>query len=189
MEDEGIEERPDLVSNEVTPAFWANPENVLPTLDNNEAFNQDQQGFDDGGGYSDYDDGDSPTGDLTPITDEVTMPGRSLGSEPVQSYKTQPTLSIQYARKAKKVDVQELKRVLWEEIESIPKMATNSKDKSDSSTTFSQLVHGLEGTNLPKDTMQDLSVSYCFICLLHLANEHNLQLTTNVTGELLVASQ
>jgi condensin complex subunit 2 len=78
----------------------------------------------------------------------------------------------------KKVDVQELKRVLWQEIEALP----------GKSTPFSTLVSGLGATSMPKEMLSDVSVPYCFICLLHLANEHNLDLQA-IDHELLISAQ
>ena len=42
-------------------------------------------------------------------------------------------------------------------------------------------------TQVPKpkqEMLKDVSVPFCFICLLHLANEHNLVLTDEKTGDL-----
>ncbi|KAG6020680.1 hypothetical protein E4U41_002767, partial [Claviceps citrina] len=38
---------------------------------------------------------------------------------------------------------------------------------------FTQLINGLQSV-YPKPAMKDISTSYCFICLLHLANEKGL---------------
>jgi condensin complex subunit 2 len=32
---------------------------------------------------------------------------------------------------------------------------------------------------MPREELADVSTPYCFICLLHLANEHSLRLTSN----------
>jgi condensin complex subunit 2 len=40
---------------------------------------------------------------------------------------------------------------------------------------FSSVVAGLR-TSYPKDKMEEISTSFCFICLLHLANERGLKL-------------
>ena len=40
---------------------------------------------------------------------------------------------------------------------------------------FDSVVSNLRKT-YPKDKMQDISTSFCFICLLHLANERGLKL-------------
>lgn len=38
---------------------------------------------------------------------------------------------------------------------------------------FTDVIQGLQGV-YPKQAMDDISTSYCFICLLHLANEKGL---------------
>lgn len=40
---------------------------------------------------------------------------------------------------------------------------------------FSDLVHGLDSF-YPENKRQDISVAFCFICVLHLANEQNLSI-------------
>ena len=41
--------------------------------------------------------------------------------------------------------------------------------------TFTSIMNGLQSV-YPKQAMADISTSYCFICLLHLANEKGLTL-------------
>ncbi|KAF2265627.1 barren [Lojkania enalia] len=88
---------------------------------------------------------------------------------------------VQYARVAKKVDVRRLKEELWrgigfEEIQapdlSEPVDETTSK-AVDGSLKFTRVINNLQ-TVYPKQAMTDISTSYCFICLLHLANEKGL---------------
>jgi len=43
----------------------------------------------------------------------------------------------------------------------------------DGSLTFTDVVNNLQSV-YPKQAMADISTSYCFICLLHLANEKGL---------------
>lgn len=52
--------------------------------------------------------------------------------------------------------------------------------------TLAGLMSGLGGTGLARESLRDVSTSYCFICLLHLANEHNLDLRT-VDNDLVVS--
>jgi len=40
---------------------------------------------------------------------------------------------------------------------------------------FSQVITGLQ-KSYPRDKMEEISTSFCFICLLHLANEQGLKL-------------
>jgi condensin complex subunit 2 len=109
---------------------------------------------------------------------------------------------VQYARVAKKVDVRRLKEELWkgigfEEPESVsrPYCSTyrlantmkaipaptpsrsspslEAKKGADSSLKFTSVMQNLQSV-YPKQAMDDISTSYCFICLLHLANEKGL---------------
>ena len=41
--------------------------------------------------------------------------------------------------------------------------------------SFTSVISGLH-TSYPKDKMEEISTSFCFICLLHLANERGLKL-------------
>lgn len=106
---------------------------------------------------------------------------------------------VQYARVAKKVDVKRLKDELWKGIglEEVSHMAHLSQSFAvltrrqikappppnapedpaakavDGSLNFTDVVNRLQ-TVYPKQAMADLSTSYCFICVLHLANEKGL---------------
>ncbi|KAH7073137.1 condensin complex subunit 2/barren [Paraphoma chrysanthemicola] len=88
---------------------------------------------------------------------------------------------VQYARVAKKVDVKRLKDELWrgigfEDITAPPTQAAAEDPATkavDGSLTFTDVVNNLQ-TVYPKQAMNDISTSYCFICLLHLANEKGL---------------
>ncbi|KAF3074889.1 Condensin complex subunit 2 [Trichoderma lentiforme] len=93
---------------------------------------------------------------------------------------------VQYARVAKKVDVRRLKEELWkgmglEELEKSvePPEPSNGPRQSppnpEDNTTlkFTEVMNSLQSV-YPKPAMADISTSYCFICLLHLANEKGL---------------
>ncbi|TVY83333.1 Condensin complex subunit [Lachnellula suecica] len=93
---------------------------------------------------------------------------------------------VQYARVAKKVDVRRLKEELWrgiglEDPESdlpppTPSRSTpptEAKKGADGSLKFTSVMQNLQSV-YPKQAMDDISTSYCFICLLHLANEKGL---------------
>ncbi len=45
----------------------------------------------------------------------------------------------------------------------------------DGSLKFTSVIQNLQ-TIYPQQTMADISTSYCFICLLHLANEKGLEI-------------
>lgn len=93
----------------------------------------------------------------------------------VPTFRPTATTAIHYARRAKKVDVQQLKRVLWSGISSSPSKLQEHP------MNFAQVIQEIPKSNLALQSLQDVSVPYCFICLLHLANEHNLLLETSST--------
>ncbi|KAF2090808.1 barren, partial [Saccharata proteae CBS 121410] len=116
-----------------------------------------------------------------------TMAEGAFGANIVaQSRRMRPEY-VQYARVAKKVDVRRLKEEMWRGIgmgegddEALPAQ-TPSKPKSappvprgpDGVLKFTDVVNNLQSV-YPKQAMADISTSYCFICLLHLANEKGL---------------
>ncbi|KZF26869.1 barren [Xylona heveae TC161] len=110
---------------------------------------------------------------------------------------------MQYARVAKKVDVRRLKEELWKGIgleEPIPTQqpeepptpkSSDGTADDDSELTkpaapavaseelkFTSVMNNLQ-TVYPAQAMKDISTSYCFICLLHLANEKGLVLSND----------
>ncbi|SPO00807.1 related to condensin complex component cnd2 [Cephalotrichum gorgonifer] len=96
---------------------------------------------------------------------------------------------VQYARVAKKVDVRRLKEELWKGMpfDSLSKDPDSSRLPTPPPTTaaelrsaeedptlkFTEVMNGLQSV-YPKQAMDDISTSFCFICLLHLANEKGL---------------
>lgn len=71
---------------------------------------------------------------------------------------------VNFSRVAKRVDVKLLKDNLW-----------NSIKEEKETKSFSDIV-GKIGEVYPTEQRKDLSTSFCFICLLHLANEHGLEI-------------
>ncbi|KAF1815409.1 barren [Eremomyces bilateralis CBS 781.70] len=90
---------------------------------------------------------------------------------------------VQYARVAKKVDVRRLKEEMWRGIgfeEALAPTENPSRPTQKPLATaqedtlmFTDVINNLQ-TVYPKQAMADISTSYCFICLLHLANEKGL---------------
>jgi condensin complex subunit 2 len=99
---------------------------------------------------------------------------------------------VQYARVAKKVDVRRLKEEIWRGLaldevsvadEPVSAAADHmqtqqvvdepTKKAVDDTLMFTDVINGLQAV-YPKQTMADISTSFCFICLLHLANEKGL---------------
>ncbi|PJF18021.1 Condensin complex subunit 2 [Paramicrosporidium saccamoebae] len=113
------EDRPDLIPREVDTAYWADPENTVNFQEttgfpSNAVDSRETAEFAplDDGGYSDYDEPPMPD-----VTDT------QIGNDLVDTFRPAVISDLQYARRAKKVNVQELKRVLWEEIEALPRNA------------------------------------------------------------------
>ncbi|KAL8852406.1 MAG: hypothetical protein Q9221_002712 [Calogaya cf. arnoldii] len=99
---------------------------------------------------------------------------------------------VQYARVAKKVDVRRLKEEMWRGIgfDKVPppgytlcgtvtdgyiQEAGSPATVEQPRLKFTSVVNDLQQV-YPKQAMADISTSYCFICLLHLANEKGLTL-------------
>ncbi|KAF2133927.1 barren [Dothidotthia symphoricarpi CBS 119687] len=187
---------------EVDEAYWAkHNQDALVNEDGAVQGNYDANFFQDdglplpGGGVDDDDsfanahDQFSPPltqdvpGLMRPMEDDV-VPGSqadAFGAQLVtQSRRFRPEY-VQYARVAKKVDVKRLKDELWngigfEDIIAPPQSAALDDPATkavDGSLTFTQVVNNLQ-TVYPEKALADISTSYCFICLLHLANEKGL---------------
>ncbi|KAK6193158.1 hypothetical protein LQW54_012741 [Pestalotiopsis sp. IQ-011] len=92
---------------------------------------------------------------------------------------------VQYARVAKKVDVRRLKEELWKGIgfeklgDQPPTPAETSPEAegmppaTENTLKFTDVMNDLQSV-YAKPVMDDISTSFCFICLLHLANEKGL---------------
>ncbi|KAK0657667.1 condensin complex subunit 2-like protein [Cercophora newfieldiana] len=102
-----------------------------------------------------------------------------------QSRRVRPEY-VQYARVAKKVDVRRLKEEMWKgmDFEKLDKQPDRSRlptppsqddpaDESNPTLKFTDVINGLQKV-YPKPLMDDISTSFCFICVLHLANEKGL---------------
>ncbi|KAI5857894.1 condensin complex subunit 2/barren [Tricharina praecox] len=88
---------------------------------------------------------------------------------------------VQYARVAKKVDVRKLKENIWSGLKFAPGQDPDNSIRSEEPTPdpfeeprkFTRVMNNLCAV-YPEKVMSDISTSYCFICLLHLANEKGL---------------
>ncbi|KAI0428801.1 condensin complex subunit 2/barren [Xylaria sp. FL1042] len=118
----------------------------------------------------------------------MTMGG--FGTQLVTSTRRLRPEYVQYARVAKKVDVRRLKEELWKglgypETQDDPNRsrlptppiddAAEQKPKEDVPLKFTEVMNDLKSV-YPKTIMDDISTSFCFICLLHLANEKGLSI-------------
>ncbi|MCJ1464682.1 hypothetical protein MMC07_003295 [Pseudocyphellaria aurata] len=91
---------------------------------------------------------------------------------------------MQYARVAKKVDVRRLKEEMWRGIgfeKAAPQEHESllSEPPHNEVLRFTTVMNNLQQV-YPKQAMADISTSYCFICLLHLANEKGLTLGSDI---------
>jgi condensin complex subunit 2 len=131
-------------------------------------------------GDDDDDDDDCPT-ESSMLDEDIGLVGvpQLVGKVP-----------INYARAAKKVDVQVLKESIWNTIDADASCKAGKTKQSaaqeQSPKTFQSVMSGVS-SHVPlakKEMMKDVSVPFCFICLLHLANEKNLVLTDDKLGAL-----
>ncbi|SCV74682.1 BQ2448_7711 [Microbotryum intermedium] len=150
--------------------------------------------------YFNEDDDDSPTG---PMLDGIGLGGGLDESDDIleetqgQLKRVRPE-NINYAKRAKRVDVAKLKDSIWTELKVVsipvkefptelvyqPDLVKPIADESNASSkpsikpeTLVPVVDRLRKT-YPKDKMEEISTSFCFICLLHLANEKGLRIQT-----------
>lgn len=95
---------------------------------------------------------------------------------------------VNFSRIAKRVDIKLLKDNLWkgikEETTNVTTTETESEVQEDVQESkhkkFGDLVESI-GKMYSNEEKKDLSTSFCFICLLHLANEHSLTVTSTET--------
>ncbi|GAA5902414.1 hypothetical protein JCM6882_002744 [Rhodosporidiobolus microsporus] len=109
---------------------------------------------------------------------------------------------VQYAKRAKRVDVKRLKESIWRELEEVvieveqfpkdlvydpslpapPPAKPSKKPLPKKKEALVPVVSSLRKL-YPKEKMDEISTSYMFICLLHLANEKGLRIQTPAPGE------
>ncbi|TWU76880.1 hypothetical protein ED733_006474 [Metarhizium rileyi] len=185
---------------EMDEAFWAKqkgPEDtVLPEGDYDANFFQDDGLPFPGGDEADDDDLDfadarehlSPDGDpgmteaggITAMLGGETFTNAAFGHTLVTSTRRIRPEYVNYARKATKVDVRRLMKEIWKgmafgqiDTPSETRMSMPSPPEDDPTLNFTEVMNGLKSV-YPKTAMKDISTSYCFISLLHLANEKGL---------------
>ncbi|KIL65564.1 hypothetical protein M378DRAFT_10689 [Amanita muscaria Koide BX008] len=139
--------------------------------------------YDDGPGFDDVDpyDGDGPG-----IPEAEAGEQDLLAATAGQTRRVRPEL-VNYAKRAKRVDVRKLKENIWKglDITITPPQRDReddmdvddepSADQTEEGRVFGQVIDGLQ-KSYPRDKMAEISTSFCFICLLHLANEQGLKL-------------
>ncbi|KAI1341560.1 condensin complex subunit 2/barren [Xylariaceae sp. FL0016] len=195
------------------PMQTTEEDTVLPKGDYDANFFDDEMPLPGGGLLDDDDDLEfadardhfSPSADAPP-TEALGMTAMLDGGMTTGGFGTQLVTStrrlrpeyVQYARVAKKVDVRRLKDELWKGM-GFPESQGESGNRSrlptppgevdpvaqkatEPTLKFTNVMNDLQSV-YPKSVMNDISTSYCFICLLHLANEKGL--TIENTPELL----
>ncbi|KAJ3720943.1 condensin complex subunit 2/barren [Lentinula raphanica] len=136
--------------------------------------------YDDGPGFDDaYDGGDG--GAIDPGEQDL------LAGTQGQTRRVKPE-AVRFTKRAKRVDVRKLKENIWKGLDLVapPKDADNEDmdvdEEAPHSTSeprqFTSVISNLQ-KSYPRDKMEEISTSFCFICLLHLANEQGLKLENN----------
>ncbi|KAH0930199.1 hypothetical protein HID58_015926 [Brassica napus] len=119
-----------------------------------------------------YDDGPFDNGNDHSDAEDTT---NSLISQPRQVNK----IEVQYDKASKQVDVQVLKETLWECLQESPQPPIQDEEHQQEpleNRSFKELLASFPDDCKAAGTTKDISPHLCFICLLHLANEHNLRL-------------
>ncbi|KAI1804106.1 barren [Daldinia bambusicola] len=197
-----------VIPGDMDEAFWAQREpmqsadqdTVIPTGDYDANFFDDEMPLPGGGMLDDDDDLEfadardhfSPGADV-PVTQDIGITGMldngmttgGFGTQLVTSTRRLRPEYVQYARRAKKVDVRRLKEELWKGLRleeggnntglPTPVKSPERRAVKDEGETlkFTEVMNDLQ-TVYPRTVMDDISTSFCFICLLHLANEKGL---------------
>ena len=79
-------------------------------------------------------------------------------------------VEVNYSRAAKQVDVRSLKELMWRGIQVV---LARRAPGAGGAIEFADVLASVPASN-PAGRLEDLSVHLCFICVLHLANEHGL---------------
>jgi condensin complex subunit 2 len=144
-----------------------------------------------------------PSPDNTPNLYSMDANDGDYGDQLVAQPKMIKTEYVHYARKPKRVDVQRLKDTIWTSLHMDvdpevsffilscfvfnhhalqPSPETNEPTQDSDERHFSDVVQELSSV-YTSDKLQDISIPFCFICLLHLANEKNLRIETVGEGQ------
>ncbi|EFN54475.1 hypothetical protein CHLNCDRAFT_135132 [Chlorella variabilis] len=136
----------------------------------------DADGFGDfgGGGFDDDDDDggeggyDGGWGDLGDAFSGLEgMEGEH--ADMVQATRRVERVEVNYSRAAKQVDMRSLKELMWHGMHSVEGVPPSP----DTVLQFQDVLSTVPERNAA-GRLEDLSVHLCFICVLHLANEHGL---------------
>ncbi|CCX35405.1 Condensin complex subunit 2 [Taphrina deformans PYCC 5710] len=178
--------------------FWAqrNEESAAPDADGgyDANFFQDGENLVGPGAADDEDDDDDDA--FEDARQEFPIePASDFGSQlQTMGRKVKPEY-VNYAKAAKKVDVRVLKENIWDKLELLSVEDTDADEgaadrgkeqeaqpppppgqEGPQVRKFTEIVQSL-GDVYPAAAMSEISTSFCFICLLHLANEKGLEIT------------
>lgn len=167
-----------VVKNETTElkdpdaTFWADnyeKQNTINSI-NDDFFDAGNDSFDLGFGAGDnY---DHVFADLKPKSngeDDDGDENKNFGTHLITGGKKVKSEQLNYSKKAKNVDVKVLKDNMWSVLDK------KKHNKDIKSLKLSDITNEIAAL-YPTDQRKELSTSFCFICLLHLANEHGLTL-------------
>ncbi|CAN6674405.1 condensin complex subunit 2 [Trichomonascus vanleenenianus] len=168
--------------------------NFFQDDDNNGPDIPDDMGGADYGDANDDDD-DGMFGDYdAPLPDDAGNDTGTLKDQLLTAGKRARPEYVNYAKTAKRVNVRLLKDNIWNNM----KLEEDTKDKPElnedanvpeapeaqapeiksETKTFSEVVRGLKRSYNPQQ-LSEISTSFCFICVLHLANEKGLVIDDN----------
>ena len=117
------------------------------------------------------------TGGIAGATSTTSVKREEMGSSSTQDDNgtaTKKSSKLAYSRVSKKVNVKRLKDNVWSSLNELAKAKGSTAD-GETSIAFSEVVKGLTPRYSSED-MKDISTSFSFICLLHLANEHGFEI-------------
>ncbi|XP_073058220.1 condensin complex subunit 2-like isoform X1 [Primulina eburnea] len=95
----------------------------------------------------------------------------TLISQPRQVNK----IEVQYDKTSKQVDVHVLKETLWDHIQKLNQTSVQ-EESPEGTISFRQVLSCFPDSCRAAASINDISPHLCFICLLHLANEHGMQI-------------
>lgn len=136
-------------------------------------------GYDDNDGANHYDDADDDDG-----YGYIPDPIKVGGSDFLQPISVPPrpgdeTYLPNVAKVDKRVDVKALKNSIWRELCTVPAADSQSTPvvapSMPEEKSFQDVLERVP-ENLSPEATREVSIPYCFVCLLHLANENHLAL-------------
>ena len=143
-------------------------------------FDDDDVAYDGGGDFGPIDnddDGDFGGGDAgqgePPLAGEAQEALASAGFDFIAAPTKVAKINIGYARRATQVDIKQLKVDVWSLLQEAPD-AGSGGGKNGKVVSFQTVLSKLH-EKVPEKALGEISFAYCFICLLHLANEKGLE--------------